>query len=496
MNNILTVLNETPNAILIDSAEGSITYGQSITRIEKIIKVLTANEAKTVAILADNQPDWIFIDLACQIKSICLIPLPLFFSDQQLQHAMRSADVDLIFTDQLERITPLVVLKKNKTTLINSLHACKITHENISEKPEETNKITFTSGSTGDPKGVCLSTEQQWSVARSIADAVDMKPIRHLCILPLSTLLENIAGVYAPILAGGSIVLSPLEDLGFNGSAEFQLEKLLNTIECVQPNTIVLLPQLLLALVNAVESGWKAPVSLKFIAVGGGKVSPHLIVRARQYNLPVYEGYGLSECVSVVSLNTSANDKHGSVGKPLPHLKVVIKDNEIHVDGQNFLGYLNDSQSWHSSSIATGDLGHIDKEGYLYIDGRKKNILVSSFGRNINPEWVESEILSHPLIQQCVVLGDARPNCCALIFPRFTNMNDSSIQKLIDDTNQRLPDYARIHNWLRLEKPLSSNNGLLTGNGRPKRIQIAKCYQKEIENMYSNLKPYIKEPCV
>jgi long-subunit acyl-CoA synthetase (AMP-forming) len=291
-----------------------------------------------------------------------------------------------------------------------------------------------------------------------------------------------------------------MKDLGFNGSAEFQLQKLLSTIERVQPNTLLLLPQLLLALVNAAESGWEVPASLKFIAVGGGKVAPHLIVRARQCQLPVYEGYGLSECASVVSLNASDENKPGSVGKPLPHLKVEIINEEIIVKQQAFLGYLNAPESWHQTTVATGDLGHLDEEGYLYINGRKKNILVSSYGRNINPEWVESELLSHPLIQQCVVFGDARPYCIALILPRNIDIDNTTIQQWINETNQRLPDYARIQDWLRLNKALTPNDDLLTDNGKPKRLQITKCYQTEIEQMYQNIEPlnieqFVKEQC-
>ncbi|VAW83619.1 Long-chain-fatty-acid--CoA ligase [hydrothermal vent metagenome] len=493
MRSILSILNDNPDTILIDSDKESVTYGQATSRIKAIMEILSEKNAETIAIFADNQADWIFIDFACQEKNICCIPLPLFFSDKQLQHAISAADVDLIFTDQHERIRPLLNLTGDEATLINRMHIYKITKNGDSDKPEGTEKITFTSGSTGDPKGVCLTTEQQWRVAQSLADAVDVTQSRHLCVLPLSTLLENIAGVYTPILVGGSIIFSPMKDLGFNGSAQFQLEKLLHTIEHVQPDSLVLLPQLLLALVSAAESGWKVPASLKFIAVGGGRVAPHLLRRAHQCRLPVYEGYGLSECASVVSLNSPDENRPGSVGKPLPHLNVEIKNKEIVVIEQSFLGYLNEPEGWYQTTVATGDLGHLDNEGYLYIDGRKKNILVSSYGRNINPEWLESELLCHPLIQQSVVLGDALPYCTALIYPRKTDLKDIVIEQWIDETNKRLPDYARIKAWFRLKKPLSPDDNLLTNNGKPKRLEIAKCYQTEIEQMYQHLKPLIKE---
>jgi len=329
-------------------------------------------------------------------------------------------------------------------------------------------------------------------VAQSLADTVNKQNVRHLCLLPLSTLLENIAGVYAPALVGGTIILSPIKDLGFNGSADFQLEKLLQTISRVQPNSLILLPQLLLALVTAAEAGWQAPDSLSFIAVGGGKVASHLIQRAHQCQLPVFEGYGLSECASVVSLNEPhhALEKTGSTGKPLPHASIKIIDNEIIVSGTVFLGYLNQKNSWYPSEVHTGDLGHFDNDGYLYIDGRIKNILVSSFGRNINPEWIESELASHPAIQQCVVIGDAKPFCAALIFPHdisLTNTEENTlIQQWVDKVNLGLPDYAQVKDWLKLAKPLSPLDDLLTDNGRPKRKQINEYYQTDIQQLYTS----------
>lgn len=509
MTKLLSLLAKTPDTILIDSNEANISYQQAITKIEAAMQALSTFNANTIAIFADNQADWVILDFACQIMNVCCIPLPLFFSDKQIQHAIRSADIDLIITDQQQRKQAFEPLVSDTGGQINQLKIYQVKQSHESLKPENTHKITFTSGSTGDPKGVCLSSEQQWQVAQSLADmvvgSVNNKTIRHLCVLPLSTLLENIAGIYAPVLAGGTIILSPMQDLGFNGSAEFQLEKLLHTIEQVQPHSLILLPQLLLALVSAAEAGWKAPESLSFIAVGGGKVAGHLIERAHANQLPVYEGYGLSECSSVVSLNKpdvrqndsseknySEKNRPGSTGKPLAHLDVQIKDNEIIVCGDVFLGYLNQPESWYQNCVHTGDLGHIDEQGYLYIDGRKKNILVSSYGRNISPEWVESELASHPVIQQCVVIGDAQPCCAALIFPRDLKLPDPAQQDLIlkqwiEKVNLNLPDYAQVKTWIILEKALSVADGLLTENGRPRRIQINQTYQTEIQQMYQSM---------
>ncbi len=148
------------------------------------------------------------------------------------------------------------------------------------------------------------------------------------------------------------------------------------------------------------------------------------------------------------------------------------------------LGYLGEPASWGQSAIHTGDLGYINEQGYVVISGRKKNLLISSFGRNINPEWVESEMLSQPLLSECVVLGDARPYCVALVSPQSSQTGDDVIQRHVDRVNLRLPDYARVKRWYRLSRPLSSHSNLLTLNGRPRRELIAAQFASLIDSLY------------
>jgi long-subunit acyl-CoA synthetase (AMP-forming) len=170
----------------------------------------------------------------------------------------------------------------------------------------------------------------------------------------------------------------------------------------------------------------------------------------------------------------------------LPHLKLQVVDGEIHIIGNSFLGYLNEPDSWYADSVATGDLGYIDDKGFIQLHGRRKNLLISSFGRNINPEWVESEILAHPLIQQCIVVGDAKPYCSALIYADPARINYHEIQQWLDQANRTLPDYAQVQTWLRLNAPMSQANKLLTENGRPRREAIAAHYSPAIEQLYSH----------
>jgi acyl-CoA synthetase (AMP-forming)/AMP-acid ligase II len=263
---------------------------------------------------------------------------------------------------------------------------------------------------------------------------------------------------------------------------------LLGLISDIQPETLILVPELLQLLLHACQQGWQAPASLKFIAVGGAKVAVDLLKQAALCGLPVYQGYGLSECCSVVALSDESALQAGpiqlqQVGKVLPHLTVKIVNDEICVKTP-FLGYLGDDTTVHDDWVATGDLGCITDDGYLTVWGRKKNLLILSSGRNVNPEWVEAELVKTGLVQQAVLFGDAKPYCVALLYCANPGISDTQLAAFVSSVNQLLPDYARAERFIRLSTPLSEQQNTYTANGRPKRAQIAALYATELATLY------------
>ncbi len=471
-----------PDEIALIGQQKQYSWSQLKDEVVRVSQQLACFKNKVIALHEENSPAWVIIDIACQINQIILLPLPMFFSEQQLTHALKQAGASIIlFNDSvklkhgLENITnhkPIAGLK------------CVTVESAQSRLPEHTTKITFTSGSTGQPKGVCLSSPHQINVAQALLKAINLEGSKHLSILPFSTLLENIGGIYAPLLSGGTVIALPQQSLGFNGSTGFDLPVLTEAISHYSPQSIIVLPELLLALINAVRQGWQAPKSLQFIAVGGSKVSPELLAQAQSLGLPAYEGYGLSECASVLSLNTPESNKKGSIGKVLSHTTVSIEDNEIVVSENTFLGYVGDENSWHKNKVYTGDIGFFDDQNYLYIDGRKKNIIISSFGRNINPEWVESELLASGKLRHAVLFGDAKPFCVALVQAYEHTMQYDETQKVIDEVNAKLPRYAQIRRWAYVHQAMTFEAGLLTSNGRPIRDTIYQQYSQIIEHLY------------
>ncbi len=478
--------------------EAALTWQQLHDHAAVLAKRLQNDGVKILALQAENSPAWVVADVACSSAGIVVLPLPSFFSRQQIEHALTSLRVDAVLTDQPQA---LLECTGDQFTHQDALVGLTYLRANAIEEldrnralvPPLTQKITFTSGSTGTPKGVCLSAAHQQLVTGSLLDATQSCAIdRHLCVLPLATLLENIAGVHAPLQRGAQVVVVNESNLGFNGASGFALHAFLDVLSIVRPNSMILIPQLLEALVMSCDAGWQLPDSLRFIAVGGATVSPALLERAWNRGLPVYEGYGLSECASVVTLNTPAARKNGTLGKVLPHLQVEIEDGEIIVNGPRFLGYVGDQSSWeqdaNAARIATGDLGRFDEEGFLIYQGRRKNVLVSSFGRNISPEWVEAELCAEPEIAQCVVFGDSRPYCVALIAISSPAVSDAMVDAALLRANKRLPSYAQVRAWHLLRHGLprgtGQKNDLMTSNGRPRRAQIESHFKRQLNALY------------
>lgn len=296
----------------------------------------------------------------------------------------------------------------------------------------------------------------------------------HLAALPLATLLENVGGLYAPLLAGAEARLPSLGEVGLSGATGFAPQRLLDAIHAAAASTVILVPQQLLALVRAIEAGAAVPASLRVVAVGGASVSPRLIHRAVALGLPVFEGYGLSECGSVVALNRPGAARPGSVGRALPGVDIEVSDRgELVVRGRGYLGYVGEAPRTADDPVATGDLGHFDADGYLHLDGRCKNLIVTAFGRNVSPEWIERELGVAPAIGQAAVFGDGRTSLSAVI---VSTASDDQIDAAIAAVNAMLPDYARVTGWLRAEPPFSVANQQLTANGRPRRAAILAAY--------------------
>lgn len=446
-------------------------------------------DSRVLAVLADNGPAWVIADLAALRAGTVHLPLPDFFSPAQLAHALDASAADTLLTDRPARVEKLRLgfsVDGEEYGLVRLRRAVSKV-----SLPPATAKISFTSGSSGAPKGVCLSSSGLVDTARAIVERLADLPVgRHLAVLPLALLLENTAGIYAPLLRGGVVCLPDLARLGWCGMAGFEPAALQRELAATAPESLILVPELLKAWVmHLAASGQRTHPGLHYVAVGGARVPPALLRRARALGLPAYEGYGLTECGSVVSLNRPGDDGENA-GRPLGHLDVRIEGDEVRVGTRAFRGYVGDSSSWpaagpgQATEFATGDLGSFDDDGHLQLWGRRRNLLITSYGRNIAPEWIESTLLAQPAIAQAVVGGDGRPWLSAVLVGA-PGVDPAGLAAAVAAANRALPDYARVRRWIAARvAPFSAANGLATGNGRPLRDAIFSHHAAELAALY------------
>ena len=466
--------------------ERTLDFTTAAVAVEVLAALLEPWRERGVALALDNGPAWAVCDLAAWTAAVPLVPLPPFFSAAQTAHVLDDSGVGAVLTDQ-----PQAFSNKGEARPLGEVAGVRLWQVMLEPSapplPAGIAKVTYTSGTTGAPKGVLLRREAMEAVARSLVWAAGVEAgERHLAVLPLSVLLENIAGLYAPLLAGMGTVLWPVAKLGLRGAAGVDAALLWSALQRAEPDTAVLTPQLLRALVTETERRGPPTARLRFLAVGGGKVPLHLLQRARAAGLPVYEGYGLSECASVVAVNRPGAERPGSVGRPLPHTEVrLAADGEVLVRGAVCAGYLRQEAPPSLDGFwPTGDVGAFDEDGFLFLTGRKKDIYVTAFGRNVSPEWVEGELTQEEGIVQAAVFGEGRAHNLAVL---HTTLPEPALTRAVAAANARLPDYARIAAWVRADAPFTPENGLLTPNGRLRRAHIFAAYAQALERLWSKL---------
>lgn len=457
---------EAPDRIAFTDAAGTLTRGALVAEAARLAAALPPH-ARTIGLLMPNSREWAVAQLALVAAGRLCVPIPGFFSAQQVAHLVRDAGIDLILAgpDAAPTAHGLPTLTVRLTGMSGMSGPAPTFHPGYGT-------LIYTSGSTGRPKGVRHESGQVGWSAAALAKAIGASAEdAYLSVLPLSLLLEAICAVFVPLLVGGRVHFSThLSEAVGRGAPS----GIADAFDRHRPTVAVLVPDLLRLWVGELmATGRRAPDSLRFVAVGGAAVPGPVAEAAWGLGIPVHEGYGLSECCSVVALNRPGQRMAGTVGQPLDGLVVSVRDGEICVDGpcvtDGYLGGPAARRPW-----ATGDLGALDSDGRLTVFGRKDALIVTPLGRNVSPEWVEAALQSDPHIAFCAV-GAGAHGLSALVVPApaatawFEAAGPEGVAARIAATCAALPAYARPSSTRVVLLPEAKALGLLTENGRIRR---------------------------
>jgi long-chain acyl-CoA synthetase len=396
----------------------------------------------------------------------------------------------------------------------------RVLNQRIAElKPEDLATLIYTSGTTGPPKGVMLThANVTWTASTSQQALIStVEGDRSVSYLPLSHIAEQMFTIYSPLFGSSLITFAE------------SIDKLLETAKEVEPTIFFAPPRVwekfhasLFAKVPKGVPAAKLPPHVKqamlaavgmhkvrFAITGAAPISADILHFFHDLGLTIFEVYGQSEDNGPTSLNVPTKYRFGSVGPPIPGVEVKIADDgEILVRGPNvFAGYFKDPQATaetlRDGYLCSGDLGKFDDDGFLYVTGRKKDIIITAGGKNITPQNIENAIKAHPWIADAVVVGDRRPFLVALItldvdvaaqIAKAKGISPSqlahssevvaAIRAHIETVNKDLAQVETVKKFKILPEPFSLEKGEVTPTMKIKRNVVNKAYAAEIEKLY------------
>ncbi len=510
-----------------DKTWKEIAYGNLLITTKGIASHLIQNKIKKgdrIAIISENRPEWCTSYLAISLSGGIAVPIDAQLGPDEIRNLLADSESKLVFhtSKTEENVKRAVKVSTNQSLfvkLINfdspefkDLFRTKEVNEYPRITEEDVASIIYTSGTTGIPKGVQLTHKNFCSDAEAIikAEIVTQKdnvfsvlPFHHtypfMCTF-LVPIFLGAASTFAPSLKGPELI-STIKDK--NVTILIGVPQLLELIRNGILNRIKQLPGLIQKImVGILNLGGNLKKSLginlgrlifksahnafgerfRLIASGGAKLAPEVMKDLEAFGFTVVEGYGLTETSPVVTFNPIKERREGSAGKPLPSVEIKI----IHPEGTQELGVMEEGEvaikgpmvmkGYYKNPQATGqaikegwffsgDLGYKDKDGYLFITGRLKEVIVLGSGKNVYPEEVEKQYMKIPLIKEICVMGIEEKGIVeslqAVIVPNLEYAKKAQIGNLqetlkweINNISLQLPPYMRIKGYTIYPDPL------------------------------------------
>jgi len=529
-----------------DQTIESVSYREVLERVKLVSAALAAHgvaRGDRVGILSENRPEWALVDYGCLCSGVLDVPIYATLTAHQVGYLLKDSGARLVFAsteEEAEKAQAAAAelgldirvvafdaparpgagviawsaflesgVERSRTWSDEDFRAAAEAAE-----PSDVATILYTSGTTGDPKGVMLTHHNVASNVRACAEVFDLSDADNtVSFLPLSHILQRMVD-YLFFWVGCTV--------GYARS----MDSLVADMKVLRPTVVVSVPRVFEKIYNGVMDArglkkalidWAVGVAdrvadvrlsggrptgllalryrladrlvfskvksavggrLRFFVSGGGPLAPELNRFFYSIGMTILEGYGLTETSPVTNVNTLEHFRIGTVGKPVPSTEVKIaEDGEILVRGPQVMkGYYNrpdataeaiDAEGW----FATGDIGELDDDGFLRITDRKKDIIVTAGGKNVAPQPIENRLKTHPLVEQVVMVGDRRRYCSLLVVPAFEKLETwARANGVTWESRDELVRDPRVVRYV--EDQLLGSLGDLASYERPKKIAL------------------------
>ncbi|MBT4878617.1 MAG: long-chain fatty acid--CoA ligase [Alphaproteobacteria bacterium] len=520
--------------------------------LAKNLKKLGVKKGDKIAIFSDSSPYWLVCDLACQLVGAISVPMFTNIADENLKYQLQDCQAKYAFVIGSNKWQILKPHVKNFECIIT--HDFKIRQEKArnlsdlmnSEKHYELNfnqfakhikaddiaTIIYTSGSTGKPKGVVLTQRNLISQIKDTAKTFTLtKDDVVLSYLPLAHIFErmvmyfylskNLSIYFADDVLNVANLLQEVKPTVLTTVPRL-LEKIYGKInlkiaDAPFAKKIIAVPALWYAKNIAINIAPKIPVkrlfqkliynrllkvmggNIRLMISGGAALDTDINRFFTNVGLPIMEGYGLTEAAPVIAANAPNAYKFASVGKVFPSVEVKISESgEILAKGPNIMhSYYNDSKATDdvlkNKWLYTGDMGHLDDEGFLFITGRIKELQKTSNGKYVPTIILENKLKQISLADNALVIADGKKFVSAIIFPDYKLVKEQKLNLKaldeyfsaeIDKVNKNFNHWEKIQRFILAKNEATISNGEMTPSMKLRRYKIMENYSKQIEKIY------------
>jgi long-chain acyl-CoA synthetase len=467
--------------------------GDDAAHLAAAIQAAGVEPGDRVAQVSENRYEWIITDLALHLAGAVHVPIHVTLSGEQIAAQISDCGAKLVFSsnatlakkfaEHLGVRTPIWIHDNGSIDTSGNRDEALV---GPSSTPTSTlATILYTSGTTGRPRGVMLSHENLAANAAAVADAFggDADQTR-LCILPLSHIYARTCDLYTWVYRGSRLVLGETR------------ETLTRDCQLARPTALSAVPYVYQRIADNVRASDVDDKStalrtffggrIEWLSSGGAPLAPDVEQWFADQGFPILAGYGLTESSPVITLSTPARQRFGSVGRPLANVEVRIADDgEILARGPSImLGYAGDAVATadmlRDGWLYTGDLGELDNDGFLFIRGRKKELIVLSTGKKVLPTRVESLLTASPLIEQAAVFGNGQSAIVALIVPAVRGISQAACAQEIASRLATAAHEEQIRGFAILDRAFSIDRGELTPKLSLCRSIIARNFATEL----------------